>query len=476
MDADPATLITHALLPWLSLGWLLYLVALTVWIILQKRSPLSTWAWILSLAALPLIGFVIYFFLGPTRIRRQRLKRERLRARQQIRASGDAALAAGLPQRKRGLSDLVDKATGAPVSSLVEAELLVGGETTYEALFAAIRAAKRHVHLEYYIFEPDRIGRALRDLLVAAQQRGVAVRMLVDAVGSTRAGRRFWAPLRAAGGEVARFHPFRLATLKPLLNLRTHRKIAVIDGEVGFCGGINVSEDHDARFAARPWHDLHVRMRGPAVGWLQAVFAEDWLYARKRPLPEQELYPDCDAGPIAAQVIASGPDSDSEAIHRAFLQAMADARERVWVATPYFAPGDAALYTLTNAAMRGVDVRVLLPQRSDSRVVSAAARSFYDELLARGIKVFEYTAGMLHSKLMVVDQDCTILGTANFDLRSFRLNFEVALAVYDPAFCARCAAQFEADLELSTRITLPRPIGWMDRFGEACARLLTPVL
>lgn len=476
MDGLSAMLVTHAVLPWLSLGWLLYLVSLAVWIVLQKRSPLSTWAWILSLAALPLIGFVIYFYLGPTRIRRTRLKRQRLRALHRVRASGDAELAAGLPRRKRGLSDLVDKATGAPVSSLSDAQLLVGGEAKYEALFAAVRAAKRHVHLEYYIYEPDQIGRALRDLLIEACGRGVAVRVLIDSVGSTRAGRRFWAPLRTAGGEVARFHPFRLATLRPLLNLRTHRKIAVIDGEVGFCGGINISDDQDARVTARPWHDLHVRMAGPAVGWLQAVFAEDWLYARKRPLQEQELYPDCAAGPIAAQVIASGPDSDSEAIHRAFLQAIADSRDRVWVATPYFAPGDAALYTLTNAALRGVDVRILLPRRSDSHIVTAAARSFYDELLARGIRIFEYTPGMLHSKLMLVDHDCAFVGTANFDLRSFRLNFEVALAVYDTAFCARCAEQFERDLALSSRITLPRKLGWLDRLGEAMARLLTPVL
>lgn len=460
----------------LPLLWLAYWLVMAVWIVLQKRSPLATLAWLLGLAALPILGFVVYFYLGPQRIRRQRLRRRRLRQMHHCTARGDPQRAAALPRRKRGLGDLIANATGAPVSSVERIDLFSRGSECFDAIVTAIASAQRHVHLEYYIFEPDAVGHRIRDALVERAAAGVKVRVLLDAVGSPRARRRFWAPLRAVGGEVVLFHPFRLATLRPLLNLRSHRKIVVVDGSVGFCGGMNISAAQDERHPPEAWRDLHVRLQGLAVGWLQAVFAEDWQYARRRPLAEAELYPDLARGPVAVQVVASGPDSETEAIHRAFLQAIADSRERVWLVTPYFVPGDAALYALGNAALRGVDVRLLLPSRSDSRIVAAAARSYYDELLAHGVKIFEYQPQLLHSKLLLVDRDCAILGTANFDLRSFRLNFEVALAVYDEAFNTRCSSEVEADLQQARRITQPRRLGPLQSLGEAAARLLSPVL
>lgn len=459
-----------------SLGWALYLIALGVWIVLQKRSPLSTLAWILTLAALPVLGFLIYFYLGPQKIKRQRLRRARLRHLHRCQAQGDPALAATLPRRKQGLSRLVEAATGAPVSNAAKVELLVGGTQTFDAIVAAIAAARRHVHLEYYIFEPDAVGVRLRDILAARARDGVKVRLLLDAVGSARVSWRFLAPLRRAGAEIVFFHPFRLATLRPLLNLRTHRKIAVIDGTVGFVGGVNISAEQDARLRSTAWHDLHLRLEGLAVGWLQAVFAEDWHYARRRPLAESELYPDAPAGRNPVQIIASGPDSDSEAIHRAFLQAIADARSRVWLATPYFVPGEAALYALSNAALRGIDVRLLLPARSDSRLVGLAARSYYDELQLYGVRIYEYQPAAMHAKAMLVDDDCALIGTANFDLRSFRLNFEVAVAVYDREFAATLAHQFELDFGQSRRVSRSRPLGLPARMAEAFARLLSPLL
>jgi len=460
----------------LSLGWALYLVALVTWIVLQKRPPLSTLAWIFGLAAVPVLGFVIYFYLGPQKIRRQRLRRARLRHLHRCTPQGDPELAARLPRRKQGLARLIEAATGAPVSNATSVELLVGGTATFDALVAAIVSAQHHVHLEYYIFEPDEVGLRLRDALAVRARAGVAVRVLLDAVGSAGIGWRFLAPLRAAGAEVVFFHPFRLATLRPLLNLRTHRKIAVIDGKVGFVGGVNISARQDGRLRADAWHDLHLRLEGPAVGWLQAVFAEDWHYTRRRPLPERELYADMPSGSTAVQIVASGPDSDGEAIHRAFLQAIADARQRVWLVTPYFVPGEATLYALGNAALRGIDVRLLLPARSDSRFVTWAARSYYDELQQYGVRIYEYQRVALHAKAMLVDDDCALLGTANFDIRSFRLNFEVACAVYDADFAAMLARQLELDFGQSRRISRTRPLRLWQRLAEAFARLFSPLL
>jgi cardiolipin synthase A/B len=471
---DAALAPTMALL--VPLLWAGYLLVLAAWIVLQKRPPLSTLSWILGLAALPLLGFVVYFFLGPQKVRRQRLRRQRLRRLHHCSARGDPAAAAALPRRKRGLGALVEKATGAPVSSLQSIELLSGGAATFDALIEDIGRAREHVHLEYYIVEPDAAGNRLAAALIERAKAGIEVRLLIDAVGSANIGRRWLRPLRAAGVQVARFHPFRAAALRPLLNFRTHRKIAVIDGRVGYTGGVNISAQQDARLCAEAWHDLHLRMAGQAVGWLQALFAEDWLYARGHALPEQHLYPELAPGPVTAQIVASGPDSDSEAIHRAFLQAIHDARQRVWLVTPYFVPGEATLYALTNAALRGVEVSLLLPARSDSRFVLAASRSYYDELLARGVQIFEYQPSVLHAKALLVDDDCAFLGTANFDQRSFRLNFEVAVACYDRAFADRLAAQIAADRAAALRIVQPRGLSVAQRLAEAGARLFSPVL
>ncbi|MBD8527964.1 cardiolipin synthase [Pseudomarimonas arenosa] len=459
-----------------SLVWAAYLLVLAVWIVLQKRSPFATLAWLFALAALPVLGFVVYFFLGPQKIKRQRLRRQRLRQQSRCEASAAPELEAGLRRRKQRLSRLVEKATGAPLASAERIDLLVDGKATFAALLQAIATARQHVHLEYYIFEPDDVGQKVIQALCDAVERGVQVRLLVDAVGSPRMRGRRLRALRRAGLEVARFHPFRLATLRPLLNLRCHRKIAVIDGVIGFTGGINISAEQSGSSATEGWHDLHLRVQGPVVGWLQGVFAEDWLYATRRPLPEKDLYPPLAAGQLSAQVVASGPDSDAEAIHRCYLQAISDARQRVWLVTPYFSPGEAALYALSNAALRGVDVRLLLPQRSDSRIVSACARSYYDELLARGVKIYQYPARMLHAKAMLVDDDCALVGSANFDLRSFRLNFEIALLVYEPNFVRDLSAQLSADFEASDRQHLPRRLSHWDRLAEAGARLLSPIL
>lgn len=456
--------------------WAVYLLVLSVWIVLQKRPPLSTLSWILAMAWLPVLGFVIYFFLGPQKIRRQRLRRERLRRQHASQARGDQSAAADLPRRKRGLGDLVHKAIGTPVSSLDSLQLLVGGEQKVDALVTAIAAAREHVHLEYYILEPGQVAERVLGALIEAAQRGVRVRLLLDAVGSAHAGRRLLGPLRRAGGEVARFHPFRAVLLRPLLNLRTHRKIVVIDGCVGFVGGINLCDEVDARSAQQAWHDYHLRLEGQAVGWLQALFAEDWLYATRATLSEADLYPECGRGPITAQVLASGPDSDSEAIHRAYIQAIHDARQRVWLVTPYFVPGEAALMALSSAAMRGIDVRLLVPRRSDARLVDYAGRSYFDELLGRGVRIWQYQPGMLHAKALLVDDDLAMVGTANFDPRSFRLNFEVALAVYDAGFCARLAEQVERDFAQARRLLQPRGLGFFRRLGEAVARLFSPLL
>lgn len=472
----------------LSLAWSGYIAVLSVWIVMQKRAPVSTMSWILSLALLPFAGFVIYYFLGPQRLKKQRLKR--LRSRAIAQAPADVATlreaAERAPPALRQMAALGTAACGLPVSSATAADLLSGGASTFDAIFEAIGSARDHIHLEYYIFEPDTIGTALRELLVERARAGVTVRLLLDALGSKRIGRRFMAPMLAAGIQVALFHDTRIGRrLRPVTNYRTHRKIVVCDGRIGFTGGVNITDEEDRRVRPDAYHDVHLRIEGSAVRWLQTTFLEDWAYAtgedpRRMDEAIDRLLPrlpaEAGAGDIPVQIVTSGPDSGLEAIHRMHVAAIHSAAQRAWLTTPYFVPGEPALMALTSAALRGVDVRLLVPRRSDSLIVSAAARSYYDELIAAGVKIWEYKARMLHSKTLVVDDNCAMIGTANFDNRSFRLNFEVCAVIYGPALAKPLGTQFETDLHSAAAVRANRKRRFLPLLGDATARLFSPLL
>ena len=465
------TLIPHLLLV-LSVLWMLYLVVLAGWIVLQKREPIATLSWLLSLALLPVLGFLIYHFLGPQRIRRQRLRRVRARARLERREDD--------PQERNcsALMRLGAASSGYGPSSAQSVQLLSDGGATYDALLAAIAVAQRHVHLEYYIFEPDRTGTMLRDALCERLRAGVQVRLLLDAIGSSRISQAFLQPLRDAGAEILFFHRTRIRLRRlwhPKINLRNHRKIVVVDGRIGFTGGINITDEENERLREDAYRDLHVCIEGEAVRWLQLAFFEDWSYAGSRVPQGPDMWPELAAGPIDALVLPAGPDSPWEAIHRTMIAAIGRAQRRVWLATPYFVPGEAARMALTSAALRGIDVRLLVPMQSDSRLVSAAARSYFDELQAAGIRIFEYPR-MLHTKALLIDDDISLLGSSNFDNRSFRLNFELCVLFEDAGVARSLEAILQDDLARACPVPVPRVQGLPSRLAEAIARLLSPLL
>ena len=478
------TFLGHTLGFWLGLAWAIYEAVLIVWIIWQRRSPVSTLAWIMSLSLMPVVGLVVYAYFGPQRIKRQRLKRWHKKAALMSKEDLSALRAehTQAPLWAQQHAQLIDAACGLPMSSAQSVDILPSGGATLEALLHAIDGARGHIHLEYYIFEPDETGTRLLRALAARARQGVKVRLLVDAIGSPKLlSRRHRARLneyRDAGGEFAVFHPTRLDRLRPLVNLRTHRKIVVVDGCVGLLGGINVTDDeneylrpHDA------YRDTHLLLRGGVVRWLQYLFLQDWHYASgARPPDEAALLPEQAPGSIPVQIAASGPDTDGEAIHRAMIDALNMARERVWLATPYFVPTDEARLALTNAALRGVQVKLIVPEQSDSRIVTAAARSYYKEMLDAGVLVFEYQNRMFHAKTLLVDQHYGMVGSANFDNRSFRLNFEVAAVVHARDFNQQLADMFEADLSHCKRVPAQRRAPWHQQLFEAVARLGSPLL
>jgi cardiolipin synthase len=460
---------------WLTVGWIAYLAWLGVWIVLQKREPVATLSWLISLAALPYLGFLIYHVFGPQKITRHRLRRARAR----VELPGHDA--DGDPDSAE-LARLGHAVTGLPPTTARSVELLVDGAATYAALLDAVRSARHHVHLEYYIYQPVHTGRALRDALLERARAGVAVRVLLDAVGSSKTPSSFFSELTEAGGELSWFHPMHFGRIweRPWLNLRTHRKIVVVDGRIGFAGGINITDEENEGLRADAYRDLHLRLEGDVVRSLQLVFAEDWVYATGKRDFLGELaksMPDPRPGSIAAQVITSGPDSDWEAIHRLHVGAIHAARNRVWLVTPYFVPGEAAKMALTSAAFAGIDVRLLVPRQSDSRLVTFAARSYFDTLLAAGVKVYEYGPRMLHTKALLVDDDLCMIGSANFDSRSFRLNFEVCLLFRDPAVAAGLARLIEHEFANAPRVREERARPFLQaRLPEAFARLLSPLL
>jgi len=465
----------------LEVAWLVFVA---LWLLHERRSPTATLAWMLGLAGLPFLGILVYLLVGPRRLERKKVRRAI--ARRTVggaRRWWEQRTAAELPFMGQ-LARLATGREGWPPETAAEVRVYASGDETYDALVEAIGSARRHVHCEYYIFEPDRAGARIRDALAERARAGVTVRLLVDAVGSSRLSRRFTAPLREAGGEVVRFNrPLLGRALRGLANFRSHRKIVVVDGRVGFTGGINVSDDQSrAARGEAAWRDTHLRFEGAAVHGLQATFLEDWAFAtrgRGAPTGEafQACFPGAERGEHWVQVVASGPDQESSAIEALYFAAIAGASERLWITTPYFVPNEAISAALASAALRGVDVRLLLPVETDSFVVDAAGRTYHDALADAGVKIHLYGPPMVHAKTMVVDQDLAIVGTANLDNRSLRLNFEVVVAVYGEPAAAELARLFEADLARArprTRREGDDPFG--RRLVASAARLLSPLL
>jgi cardiolipin synthase A/B len=506
----------------MTLSWALLLsVVQVVWVVLiatfilfERRSPTATLAWITMVAALPLVGVAIYLLVGPRRLQRKKLRLrltrrrigELLREWKQARAKR-LSLEGQLMRAGAQLGHL-------PPEEARELRLFIDGDDCYDALVAAIADARHHVHLEYYIFRDDMSGLRIVAALEERARAGIEVRLLVDAVAEGL-GHATVRGMRNAGVDVRffnRVHLFRLWWR--ILNFRTHRKIVVIDGTVGFTGGMNVTDDHSVRAKGKAaWRDTHLRMVGPAVHGLQATFLENWVFAtaddlgcdrRERfasffpPTPAGEeladvvTFGDHDGGvatasgpegsaplapPQIAQILASGPDDDVYAIEAFYFAAITSAQERLWLTTPYFVPGEAILAAIASAAHRGVDVRLLVPHKTDSIWIDAASRTYHDELLAAGAHIYLYESSMLHAKTAIVDDALAIVGTANLDNRSFRLNFEVVAACYGGPFVAELAHAFEVDLAHAKHHELREAKSpFVHRLLASAARLLAPQL
>ena len=468
-------------------GYLLALIFIPR-ILLDRRGPEATLAWIMLIAFLPYLGAGLFYLFGSTRIRRH--KRKKLQSHHEFQKSLTRIypppkappffMPPHLPRTGRNIARLAEKLVEADPVPGNRVQLFIDGEKAYRSMEQAILEARRQIHMMSYIFRQDRTGQHFLKLLTAKAEQGVQVRLLVDGFGASEIGRQFTAPLIAAGGRFARFNPILGYRGRLHLNLRNHRKILVVDDRIGFTGGLNVGDEYQGRkkkFA--PWRDTHLRIEGRAVRQLQEVFAEDWFYITDENLAIPDHFPDIPAcGRELVQIMSSGPDHDHSTIHAVFFSAINEADKSIHITTPYFIPDPAMLLALKTAAWRGVDVKLLLPGKSDAPLVKLAGQSYYMELLEAGVKLYEHRPGILHAKTMVVDGIWCTVGSANMDIRSFKLNYEVNALVWGSDFAERLENIFAGDIEGLEPITMKslteRPTSI--KLAESLTRVLSPVL
>lgn len=397
--------------------------------------PAATMSWLLALFAVPWVGVVCWWLLGRNHLERR--KRQRRSSHEAFSAATERPRGTGGPHFRGLIPGTTD---GPQPTRGNHVEILVDGSRAFPAMLAAIRSARRDVHLLFYIWKNDETGRRLRDLLAERSREGVTVRLLLDGWGSILLGRRHLDPLRRAGVHVANFFPVR-PWVPSALNFRNHRKLVVVDGQEAFTGGMNVGREYEVDY-----HDLMARITGPAVAQLQDVFLDDWYYATGELLEAGP--PPRWTGDVSLAVLASGPDQWDNHVHDTLFLTINQARERVWVMTPYFVPGPAILAALRGAAQRGVDVRLLVPRHSDVLPAQVAGRALYPLLVEVGVRVCLYD-GMLHGKAILFDRDLCMIGSANTDNRSFRLNFELSCLFRSEPLARELERIFAADLARS---------------------------
>jgi len=476
---------------WSILSALNYIVVLIVIesIIRNRRDPRSMIAWIFALLLLPFLGLVLYLLLGQAPIQRKVRRRKKRRdmiepelKRQvaELHRAYDARAEEAIDEQQRGLMQQATRISSQVVARGNAVDVFHDPERTFLALSLAIEAAESHVNVQYYIFKTDETGQAMRDLLVEKARQGVEVRLLLDAVGCWKMPNRFVDSMKKAGVKVAFFMPWRPTRRRFFVNCRNHRKIAVVDGKIGFLGSQNIGDEYAGRKRKLgPWRDTHLRIRGPAVAQLQEVFVEDWHFVTREDLAEDRFFP-----PLRrhsgerVQIVASGPDRRPDVLHYLLFAALAEARDTVSFVTPYFVPDRAMLMMLKATAHRGVKVRLLMPQKSDHWFILWAARSYYAELIESGIEVYETAQWMLHSKVVAVDYRWAMVGSANMDERSFRINFEISSLLYSPGIAQALQADVDRLCDGAQRFRM-RDVnrwGYGERMKCGLARMATPLL
>lgn len=477
-----------------TLAIILFIVNLllaTVLIFIERKDATSTWAWLLVLYFIPFLGFIIYLLIGQTLSRRKMFEWEGIQKigiesvieeqKEHIK-DPDFAFNEPVVDESRDLIYMMLINNDAILTKNNEVRLFTDGHEKFEQLLLDIKNAKSFIHMQYYIFRNDEIGKKIIRALTARAREGVKVRFLYDDLGSRSLKRKHLSELEQAGGEIGVFFPSKLSPVNLRLNYRNHRKLINIDGSLGYVGGFNVGDEYlgkSKKFGY--WRDTHLRLKGPAVHSIQTRFILDWNQAAKNYhiSYEDRYFPTIEStGSTPIQMVSSGPDSEWEQIKSGYLKMIMKAEDSIYIQTPYFIPDQTLLDALKVACLSGINVQIIIPNKPDHMFVYWATLSHVGELLKVGAKVYTYENGFIHAKTLIVDRKISSVGTANIDMRSFKLNFEVNAFIYEKELAEKLLAKFDEDLKLSKLYTLEiyeqRP-KWI-RFKESISRLLSPIL
>ncbi len=462
-----------------SIYWIT-LASVVLVVVLDNRNPVKTISWVMVLIFLPYVGLILYVFFG------QRYRKKKIISKKSIRSieNNPAYLyeeldPAHYPADCGPVIDLLRQSNLHPVFSGNEVRLLTDGQETFDALFEDIRNARKHIHLDYYIIEHGKVGDELQRALIAKAKEGIEIRVIFDDIGSWKTKKRFFQEMKDVGIQVYPFLRVLLPYLSPKFNYRNHRKIAVIDGEIGYTGGLNVADRYVGIGKFPVWRDTQVRVVGKGVYGLQTAFLIDWFFVSRQLLTSKFYFPDLkDHGSCLVQAATSGPDTDWESIMQALFCIIGRARKYVYLQTPYFLPNESLLTALQTVAMSGVDVRLMVPERTDTPLASLAMQSHFSEVMAAGVKIYMYQKGFLHAKTLVCDDCVSTVGSTNFDYRSFELDFEVNAFVYDVNFAKRMKQTFLDDVKDARLVD---PVEWSQRkkmvkWSESLCRLFGPLM
>ncbi len=451
-------------------------LGIVIIVISENRNPLKTISWVLLLVFFPIGGIIIYYFFGQDSRKVRVLSRKsykRLKKR-----SFDHLIihnAENICSEFAPLAKLLDNNNSAALLQGSEIRIFTNGPDKFEALLADLGKARHHIHLQYYIFLDDAIGNKVKDMLIRKAREGVEVRVLYDDAANWQVKNRFYNEMAKAGVEITAFLKVHFPLLTSKVNYRNHRKIVVIDGRIGYIGGMNIAD----RYLEPTWRDTHLRVEGKGVLGMQSAFLIDWLSSGKQIANEKSYFPE---SPVLTknvmQIATGGPIGIWRTLLQATIQIIASAQKHVYIQTPYFLPTDGLLQALQLTALAGIDVRLMVPWHADVRFVSTASHSYFEDILNAGVKIYVMDPGFLHAKMIVVDDFLTVIGSANMDFRSFEHNFEVNAYIYDEKIALQMKQVFFNDQKACRRIVRKE---WRQRppfrkIQESITRMFSPLL
>lgn len=449
-------------------------------VILDNRNPIKTMAWILVLFFLPVVGLLFYLFFGRSTRKEQLITKKgyaRLSKRPMMEYQTQESLAGNVSKQR--LVSFFTQVNSALTFEGNQVEFYTNGYSMIQSMIRELSRARHHIHLEYYIFEDDAVGRLLRDVLIDRARAGVKVRVLYDDVGCWKVDHAFYEQMLCEGIEVQGFLKVRFPQFTSKVNFRNHRKLTIIDGEVGFIGGMNIAERYLKGVSWGSWRDTQVKLSGKAVYGLQTAFLTDWYAVDRSLITSAEYFPAMPSrGETIAQIVTSDPVGEWKDIMQGLMMAICSARHYFYVQSPYFVPTEQIKTALQTAALSGVDVRLMLPKRADTWLIHESSLSYLEDMMKAGVKIYLYRRGFLHSKLMVCDDELSTVGSTNMDFRSFEHNFEANAFFYDKMTALAIKNIFLEDqkhcLLLSSKIWNKR--SWKNKVIESVVRLLAPLL